>query len=187
MPCVDPVQRAPAFAAEAYGSQSKLEHPSEVAALVREAGGDEDLQAAAYLHDLVEDTDVAPSDVEREFGPRVTELVAAMTENESIGDYAERKEEARCRARDAGRDAALLFVADKLSNARRMRRGQKKAEPRKLGHYARTLGTMSAAYPDLPLLDELDAELRARAARADSPGEDLPVSALGHQPDASDS
>jgi (p)ppGpp synthase/HD superfamily hydrolase len=180
---VDPVQRAQAFAAEAYGSQSELEHPSEVAALVREAGGDEELQAAAYLHDLVEDTGVQRSDVEREFGPGVKDLVAALTEEESIDDYGERKEEARCRARDAGRDAALLFVADKLSNARRMRRGQKKPESRKLGHYARTLATMSAAYPDLPLLDELDAELSARAASADSPEEDLPVSALGHQPD----
>src|SRR2546421_9484568 len=40
------------------------------------------------------------------------------------------------------------FVADKLSNARRMRRGQKAAESRKLGHYARTLETMSATYPE---------------------------------------
>ena len=184
MSCVDTVQRARAFAAEAYGSQSELEHPSEVAALVHEAAGDEELQATAYLHDLVEDTDVELSDVEREFGPRVKDVVAALTEDESIGDYAERKEEARCRARDAGRDAALLFVADKLSNARRMRRGQKNPEARKLGHYARTLATMSAAYPDLPLLGELDAELSARAARVDSPGEDLPVSALGHRPDA---
>jgi (p)ppGpp synthase/HD superfamily hydrolase len=149
--------------------------------LVGEAGDDDELQAAAYLHDLVEDTDVELSDVEREFGPRVKELVAALTEDESIGDYGERKEEGRCRARDAGRDAALLFVADKLSNARRMRRGQKKPAPRKLAHYARTLATMSAAYPDLALLGELDAELRPRA---NSPEEDRPVSALGHRPDA---
>ncbi|HEX4718602.1 MAG TPA: HD domain-containing protein [Thermoleophilaceae bacterium] len=178
---MDLVQRAQAFAAEAYGSESELEHPGEVVALIREAGGDEELQAAAYLHDLVEDTDVELSDVEREFGPRVRELVAAMTEDESIRAYGGRKEEARCRARDAGRDAALLFVADKLSNARRMRRGQKKAESRKLGHYSRTLKTMSAAYPDLSLLPELEGELRARG---DAPEEDPPVNALAHRQDA---
>jgi (p)ppGpp synthase/HD superfamily hydrolase len=178
---VELVQRARAFAAEAYGSESELEHPDEVAALVAQAGGDEDLQAAAYLHDLVEDTDVELSEVEAQFGPRVAELVTAMTEDESIGDYAERKEEARSRACDAGRDAALLFVADKLSNVRRMRRGDKEPEPRKLTHYARTLATMSAAYPDLPLLDDLETELRARE---DAPEEDLPVSALERQPDA---
>jgi (p)ppGpp synthase/HD superfamily hydrolase len=174
---VELVQRARAFAAEAYASESELEHPGDVAALVRQAGADEEVQAAAYLHDLVEDTDVELTDIERGFGPRVTELVAAMTEDGSISDYGARKEKARCRARDAGSDAALLFVADKLSNARRMRRGQKEPEPRKLGHYARTLATMRAAYPDLPLLDELEAEL---SAREDAPAEDLPVSALGN-------
>jgi (p)ppGpp synthase/HD superfamily hydrolase len=178
LPCVQLVQRARAFAAQAYGSESELEHPDEVAALVAEAGGDEELQAAAYLHDLLEDTDVELSQIKAEFGPRVAELVSAMTEDESIDDYAERKEEARSRARGTGRDAALLFVADKVSNARRMRRGQKEPEARKLEHYARTLATMRAASPDLPLLDELDAELSARRA------EDLPVSALDPQPDA---
>jgi len=100
-----------------------------------------------------------------------------------LEDYAERKQEHRHRTREAGRDVALVFVADKLSNARRMRRGEKKPDPRKIGHYARTLKTMSAAYPALPLLPELDAELSAR--REAAPGEDLPLSAVGRQPDAS--
>jgi (p)ppGpp synthase/HD superfamily hydrolase len=168
---VDVAQEARAFATEAYGSEAELDHPKEVSALVREAGADGDVQAAAILHDLVEDTDVELSQIEAEFGPRVASLVGAMTEDESIGDYGERKEEHRARARDAGREAALLFVADKLSNARRMRRGEKEPDARKLAHYALTLATMRAAYPDLPLLDELDAELtRAR-------GEGLPASA----------
>ena len=96
-------------------------------------------------------------------------LVGAMTEDDSISDYGERKEEHRCRVRDAGRDASLLFVADKLSNARRMRRGQKEPEPRKLKHYAATLATMKDAYPGLPLLAELEEELRFREASGQAP------------------
>ena len=162
--------RARAFAAEAYGSAQELEHPTEVATLV--GTGDEDLWTAALLHDLVEDTDVELADIAAEFGSRVAGLVGAMTEDGSIADYRERKEEHRHRARDSGRDAALLFVADKLSNARRMRRGQKEPEARKHEHYAATLQTMREAYPDLPLLAELDEELRFRAAtgRAPQPG-----------------
>jgi (p)ppGpp synthase/HD superfamily hydrolase len=159
--------RARGFAAEAYGSAQELEHPTEVATLV--GTGDEELWAAAVLHDLVEDTDVQLSDIAAQFGSRVAGLVGAMTEDGSIADYRERKEEARCRARDCGRDAALLFVADKLSNARRMRRGQKEPEPRKLEHYAATLQTMRDAYPDLPLLAELDDELRFREATGPAP------------------
>jgi (p)ppGpp synthase/HD superfamily hydrolase len=133
---------------------------------------DEELWAAALLHDLVEDTNVELTDIADEFGSRVAGLVGAMTEDGSIDDYRERKEEARCRARDSGRDAALLFVADKLSNVRRMRRGQKEPEQRKLDHYAATLQTMQDAYPDLPLLPELDEELRFREAteRGTRPG-----------------
>lgn len=154
--------RAREFAAAAYGSAQELEHPTEVATLV--GSGDEELWAAALLHDLVEDTDVELTEIADEFGSRVAGLVGAMTEDSSIDDYRERKEEARSRARDSGRDAALLFVADKLSNVRRMRRGQKEPEQRKLDHYAATLQTMKDAYPDLPLLPELDEELRFREA-----------------------
>src|SRR3954471_827765 len=140
--------RAREFAAGAYGSAQELEHPTEVATLL--GSDDEELWAAALLHDLVEDTDVELTEIADEFGSRVAGLVGAMTEDGSIDDYRERKEEGRCRARDSGRDAARLFVADKLSNVRRMRRGQKEPEQRKLDHYAATLQTMKDAYPDLP-------------------------------------
>ena len=153
--------RARSFAAEAYGSDRQLEHPDGVAALVRGAGADDEVQAAAYLHDVIEDTEVELPEIAAEFGSRVAGLVGAMTEDESIPDYAARKEEHRRRARDSGRDVAQLFVADKLSNVRRMRRGEKEPDPRKLGHYSATLETMRGAYPDLPLLDELESELRA--------------------------
>jgi (p)ppGpp synthase/HD superfamily hydrolase len=157
---VDVARRARAFAADAYESDQELAHPLEVATLV--GPSDEELWAAAVLHDLVEDTDVELPEIAAEFGSRVAALVGAMTEDGSIQDYGERKQEHRLRARDAGRDAALVFVADKLSNARRMRRGQKEQEARKLDHYAETLNTMRAAYPDLPLLPELGSELRAK-------------------------
>jgi (p)ppGpp synthase/HD superfamily hydrolase len=157
---VDVVSHARDFAARAYGSERDLDHPSEVANLV--ASGDQELEAAAILHDVNEDTDVEIDEIEREFGPRVAGLVATMTEDGSIADYHERKDEHRRRARDSGKDAATLFVADKLSNARRMRRGEKEPDPSKLEHYRLTHDTMKDTHPDLPLLDELDEELRIR-------------------------
>lgn len=149
------------FALEAYGSEAKLEHPLEVAELVRAAGADEGLQVAAVLHDLVEDTDIELSAIAAEFGSQVAAYVAAMTEDDSIAEYTARKEEHRRRACAAGREVALLFVADKLSNARRMQQAKKEPDAKKVGHYGATLETMRAAYPDLPLLDELERELAA--------------------------
>src|SRR3954447_22605234 len=139
---MDICSMASAFAARAYDSQDELEHPAEVRELVASAGADEQVQAAALLHDLVEDTETELGQIDAEFGSRVAALVAAMTEDESIDDYAERKQEHRLRARDSGRDVALLFVADKLSNARRMRRAQKEVDAKKLGHYGAPLETM---------------------------------------------
>jgi (p)ppGpp synthase/HD superfamily hydrolase len=168
--------RARAFAAAAYGSDQELEHPAEVAALV--GSDDEELWAAAMLHDVVEDTPVELPEIAGEFGSRVAALVGAMTEDGSIADYGERKQEHRLRARDAGPDVALLYVADKLSNARRMRRGKKQPETRKLAHYRATLETMREAYPELRLLAELEAELSARSPETPA----TPASAPGPQP-----
>ena len=156
---VDPVERARAFALAAYGSAAELEHPEHVRALVEAAGADEESQEAALLHDLVEDTDTELVAIEAEFGPRVAALVGALTEDDSIESYGARKAEHRERARDAGADVALLFVADKLSNARRMKQGLKEPDPAKVGHDRATLATMREAYPELPLLGELEQEL----------------------------
>jgi (p)ppGpp synthase/HD superfamily hydrolase len=165
-------QRARAFALAAYGSPQELEHPNEVATLVDTE--DEELWTAALLHDVVEDTEVGLPQIEEEFGPRVAAIVAALTEDDAIEAYGDRKQEARHRVRDAGRDAARVFVADKLSNVRRMRRGQKRADERKLAHYRATLETMRSAYPDLPLLEELEAELRLREPPAPAQAEPRP-------------
>jgi (p)ppGpp synthase/HD superfamily hydrolase len=136
---------------------------------VESAGTPPEVVAAALLHDVVEDTDLEVSDIGARFGPHVAELVAAMTEDRSITGYAKRKLEHRGRIAAAGREASLIFVADKLSNARRMLRGQKKPAKRKIAHYASTLEMMREKYPDLPLLDDLERELdtvRAAVQRA---------------------
>jgi (p)ppGpp synthase/HD superfamily hydrolase len=163
-PTVDLVERARGFAAEAYRSSDELEHPIEVAGLVRDAGFGEETQAAAVLHDLIEDTDVDAAAIAADFGSNVAALVSSMTEDESIGNYAARKDEHRRRAAAGGREVAAIFVADKISNAGRMRRGQKKPRARKIAHYGATLELMRHAYPDLPLLDRLDDALTALRA-----------------------
>lgn len=68
--------RALAFARAAHGEQKRkytdnpyIEHPIRVAQLVKEAGGTEEMIAAAYLHDVVEDvsTDTVLSIVDEKF------------------------------------------------------------------------------------------------------------------------
>jgi (p)ppGpp synthase/HD superfamily hydrolase len=99
-----------------------ITHPCAVAmVLVRAGFQDDELLAAALLHDVVEDTETTLSDLQNQFPPRVCELVAALTEDKKDASGNERpwrvrKEEHLAHLRHAGADALALALADKLHN-----------------------------------------------------------------------
>jgi (p)ppGpp synthase/HD superfamily hydrolase len=98
-----------------------IEHPLAVAELlIKHRCGDEVL-AAALLHDVVEKSDIGASEVRERFGERVADLVEALTEDETIDAYEERKKEHRWRVARAGPDAMAIFAADKLTNVAMLR------------------------------------------------------------------
>jgi (p)ppGpp synthase/HD superfamily hydrolase len=116
------------FAAEHHGEQLRptllepfIHHPERVAELVAEAGGTPEMVAAALLHDLLEDTPIAPADLEAEFGPEIAALVRALSDDPGIDDYETRKDALRDQVRAAGREAAVIYAADKLANAADLR------------------------------------------------------------------
>jgi (p)ppGpp synthase/HD superfamily hydrolase len=158
---LDLVGRAREFALRAYGSEDALAHPAEVARLVEAAGFRDHVVAAALLHDVIEDTDVEVDRIAAQFGSQIAALVATLTEDGSIRIYSERKADLRTRACAAGSEATAIFVADKLSRVRRIRREHKRPKERKLAHYEATLEMASATHPGLPLLDQLRRELAA--------------------------
>lgn len=118
------IREAAEFAAEAHkgafrkGSQIPyIYHPMEVALIVAQMTSDEEVIAAAYLHDVLEDTDVTEAELEQRFGLRVLQLVAAETENKTRS-WKERKETTIRHLEAAPREVKLLALADKLSNMR---------------------------------------------------------------------
>ena len=58
-----------------------LSHPVEAASIIAEMTDDQELIAAAVLHDVVEDTEVTAQELEEMFGARVAHYVACETEN----------------------------------------------------------------------------------------------------------
>ncbi|MFN6209815.1 MAG: RelA/SpoT family protein, partial [Microcystis sp.] len=56
-----------------------IAHPIAVAGLLRDLGGDGAMIAAGFLHDVVEDTEVTPEEIEDRFGVEVRNLVEAVT------------------------------------------------------------------------------------------------------------
>lgn len=144
-----------------------IEHPIAVATLLDEAGFPEEVIAAAFLHDVVEDTERALGDIGERFGPIVCRLVEAMTEDASIEPYEARKSEHRQRVIAAGRDPAAIYAADKLARVRALRASGAEVEPRRLAHYKATLELFEAERPDLPFLGRLARELPELEAAAE--------------------
>lgn len=98
-------------------------HPLEAVSIVATMTSDQQLLAAAALHDTVEDTNVTIDDIRREFGERVAYLVEeesdvfieGVSEEDSWHD---RKQVAIDRIAASPRDAKIVALGDKLSNAR---------------------------------------------------------------------
>jgi (p)ppGpp synthase/HD superfamily hydrolase len=98
-------------------------HPLEAMAITATMTGDQELLAAAVLHDVVEDTDCTVAELEQKFGPRVAALVAgesdSLYENQSeAASWHVRKQEAIDRIKAQSREAQMVALGDKLSNMR---------------------------------------------------------------------
>ncbi|MBP0012079.1 MAG: bifunctional (p)ppGpp synthetase/guanosine-3',5'-bis(diphosphate) 3'-pyrophosphohydrolase [Roseofilum sp. SBFL] len=59
--------------------EAYISHPVAVAGLLRELGGSAPMIAAGFLHDVVEDTEVTPEELEERFGSEVRQLVEGVT------------------------------------------------------------------------------------------------------------
>ena len=124
------LDKAIVFAVKAHAGTERrgkgfpyIVHPMEAVEIVATMTTDQELLAAAVLHDTVEDTSVTLDDIRREFGDRVAKLVEeesdVFMEGVSESDsWHERKQAAIDRLSRASRDAKMVALGDKLSNAR---------------------------------------------------------------------
>ena len=118
------IQKAAVFAAKAHEGMMRkgsripyIYHPMEVALIVAQMTDDPEVIAAAYLHDVLEDTSVTPEEIQGEFGARVLSLVQAESEDKSL-TWKERKANTVAHLKRAPREVKLLTLGDKLSNMR---------------------------------------------------------------------
>jgi (p)ppGpp synthase/HD superfamily hydrolase len=149
---------------------TNIDHPAAVGELLSREGFDDEVVAAALLHDVVEDTDTDMAEISQRFGPGVGELVEAMTEDASIEPYEARKAEHRARVARHSSRAAAIYAADKLAKTNALRRDGGPVSDQKLHHYRQTLIELSAAHPELPFLAELEEGLRALDAEREHAG-----------------
>jgi GTP pyrophosphokinase len=84
-PQPDIIRQAFLFAYQLHQGQYRksgepyINHPIAVAGLLRYLGSDDAMIAAGFLHDVIEDTDVTPEELEQHFGEEVRNLVEGVT------------------------------------------------------------------------------------------------------------
>jgi (p)ppGpp synthase/HD superfamily hydrolase len=123
------IEKASAFALERhehhkrrYTGEPYFNHLAGVARLVRRLTTDEEVIAAAYLHDSVEDTETTLDEVRALFGDRVCRIVDELTDHFTPEAYpklnrAERKKREATRLGGVSYDAKLVKICDILDNA----------------------------------------------------------------------
>ncbi|HEV7616343.1 MAG TPA: HD domain-containing protein [Solirubrobacterales bacterium] len=157
------------------GGMPYIEHPIAVASLLDEHDFAEEVLAAALLHDVVEDSDTTVAELHALFGEPVAGLVAALSDDESIEDYRERKREHRARVADVDGVALAIYGADKLTNVLTLRRALAAEGAVVANEFKVPLALKAEAWeadarllrqqaPGLPFLDELEAELNRLSA-----------------------
>ena len=149
------------------GGMDYIEHPRMVAATVAAHGFAGTTVAAALLHDVVEDSDATVEDLRERFGEPVAGLVAALSDDESIVDYRERKDEHRKRVAAVGGDALAIYGADKLTNLATLHEALRREGPAverefkvplvvKLDVWEADAKMLAREAPELPFRGELD-------------------------------
>ena len=124
------LDRAIVFAVKAHHNTERrgkgfpyIVHPLESVEIVATITPDQELLAAAALHDTIEDTEVTVEDIRMEFGDRIANIVHAESDLETEGVSEEdswhaRKQAAIARLAAAPYEAKIVAMGDKLSNMR---------------------------------------------------------------------
>lgn len=121
---MDIKEKAKLFAIKAHKGQirkSELDkpmimHPISVGMLLEKYGYDENIVAAGYLHDVVEDTKYTIEDIKQEFGEDIASLVMGASEIDKSLSWEERKKQAIETIKTLPLRNKLVICADKINN-----------------------------------------------------------------------
>lgn len=117
-------EKAKLFAIKAHGSQNRKSEPDKlvvmhsisVGNLLEFFGCDDNVVAAGYLHDVVEDTKYTIDDIKKEFGSDVANLVMGASEKDKSLSWEERKIHTINESKTLPLRNKLIICADKINN-----------------------------------------------------------------------
>lgn len=121
---MDIKEKAKLFAINAHMGQVRksepdkpmIIHPISVGQLLESLGYDDNVVAAGYLHDVIEDTKYTSKDIEKEFGQDIACLVNSASEPDKSLSWEERKRHTIAQAKNLPLRNKAVICADKISN-----------------------------------------------------------------------
>ena len=121
---MDIKEKAKLFAIKAHMGQIRkrepdkpmIMHPIGVGELLESFGFDDNVVAAGYLHDVVEDTSYTIKDIEKKFGEDIASLVLGATEPDKSLSWEERKRHTIQEAKKISLRNKAVICADKINN-----------------------------------------------------------------------
>lgn len=121
---MDIKEKAKLFAINAHMGQVRksepdkpmIIHPISVGQLLESLGYDDNVVAAGYLHDVIEDTKYTSKDIEKEFGQDIACLVNSASEPDKSLSWEERKRHTIAQTKNLPLRNKAVICADKISN-----------------------------------------------------------------------
>lgn len=121
---MDIKEKAKLFAIQAHMGQVRknekdkpmIMHPISVGELLQSFGYDDNVVAAGYLHDVVEDTKYTIEDIKKEFGSDIASLVMGASEPDKSLSWEARKQHTIDEVRNLPFRNKLVILADKINN-----------------------------------------------------------------------
>lgn len=98
-----------------------ISHLFSVAFILLNYTDDENIIAGGILHDVIEDTECTPEELEIDFGPRIKEIVLGVSEDKAIKDWGERKKYYRAHLENISFESLMVCAADKIHNLMSLR------------------------------------------------------------------
>ena len=108
-----------------------FQHPARVAAILARAGADNELLAAGYLHDVIEDTPADHDDISKIFGEDVADWVGVMSKDHRLPEPI-REPAYKQQLIDGPWQGRAIKLADQIDNFTASMIGQEKAGKRRI-------------------------------------------------------
>ena len=100
-----------------HNSKPVLFHSIRIGLGLYERGYSQNIVVVALLHDVLEDSDITESELEKEFGNEITMMIKANSFDRSIKDKTERFKDMFKRCYEYGKEVLIIKAIDILDNS----------------------------------------------------------------------